>query len=801
MSKSSSCVSRPLGQSFLLASSALISPALTAVAFTFAPPAVTSASAQTAQNLPPVEVRRPQDRVHRRSVSGLPSRPSRQVVADPAPAERPQQGPIDPPQPLANSATVTAQAISNRSLSTGDSASLIADLPGGAAWGAGGVSSLPSINGIAADKNQVAINGMLVSPACPNQMNPPLSFVNPSMIGSMRAYLGAAPVSVGGDYIGSRVDVTTAPPVFATGDSGWRSSATFSGFYRSNGNVYGVDATETLANRDTSITYTGGWARAGDYKAGDGTTIKSTMYEIQNHALSISKQNFGNLFTFQVGGQFMPYQGFVNERMDMVFNQGLFANGRYEGNFDWGTLEASAFVHQIRHTMGYIGPDRSGNMPMETKGIDGGYSVKATIPVSNVDAVRIGNELVLNRLDDWWPPAMNNGPGNMNPNSGPSLNGGGGMGPNTFININGGQRDRLGTFAEWERHWSREWTTIVGLRNDVVWMNAGDVQGYNKTYVDAAAFNALDRARTDVHFDGSALARYEPDQLSTYELGFARKTRSPNLYERYAWSTGPMAMNMIGWFGDGNGYVGNVDLKPEKANTVSFTAGWHDPAQKIWSLQVTPYASYVQDYIDVDRCGTATCLHSNPNNLTATSGYVALQFANHDATLYGVNIEGRLALWDNASYGRGEFRGVLGYVHGERTDGINLYHMMPINAKLALDHKLGGWTNSVELQLVGSKDQVSQVRNELTTPSYALVNLRTGYQWQHVKVEFGIDNLFNQTYYLPLGGADLSTYAATGGGGGMGMGGGGGMMAGVSPYGYNVLGPGRSFNGRLSVSF
>ena len=44
------------------------------------------------------------------------------------------------------------------------------------------MSSLPAFNGFAADRNQVTINGMLISPACPNQMNPPLSFVNPSMI-------------------------------------------------------------------------------------------------------------------------------------------------------------------------------------------------------------------------------------------------------------------------------------------------------------------------------------------------------------------------------------------------------------------------------------------------------------------------------------------------------------------------------------------------------------------------------------------------------------------------------------------
>lgn len=668
-------------------------------------------------------------------------------------------------------AALTGNDIFTRAAGTSDSASLINDIPGGATWGAGGVSSLPALNGQGADRVQVAINSMLISPACPNEMNPPLSFVNPAMIAKMQAYLGVAPVSAGGDYTGGKIIVEVAPPKFAPTAEGWQSSVLLSGFYRSINNSYGIDAAATLANKDTSVTYTGGWVRAEDYRAADGTKVKSTLYEMQNHALSISKQTFGNLFTFQVGGQFIPYQGYVNQYMDMTYNRSLFMNGRYEGAFDWGKLEASAFMHKVRHTMGFIAPDKTGDMPMDTRASDAGYSIKATIAATQQDIVRIGNEFYHNQLDDWWKPVD----GSMM------------MGPNPFININNGTRSRLGTFAEWEHRWDSQWTTLFGLRNDVVWMNTGNVQGYNAMDygADAAAFNALNRAKTDVNIDGSALVRYDANPFSTYELGFARKTRSPNLYERYAWSTGMMAMNMIGWLGDGNGYVGNVDLKPEKAHTLSFTAGWHDPAQKVWELKVTPYYSYVQDYIDVDRCFTgAMSMTCGTMNLTAQNSFVNLRFANHDAELYGVNLAGKVALWDNAEYGLGVLRGNLNYVRGQRTDDINLYHIMPINGKLAIDHTLGSWTNSVELQLVGSKDEVSQVHNELTTGAYALVNLRTGYQWRNVRADVGVDNLFNQYYALPLGGADL-TYR--------------GMMGAL--YGYSVLGPGRSFNGRLTVTF
>ncbi len=81
--------------------------------------------------------------------------------------------------------------------------------------------------------------------------------------------------------------------------------------------------------------------------------------------------------------------------------------------------------------------------------------------------------------------------------------------------------------------------------------------------------------------------------------------------------------------------------------------------------------------------------------------------------MYGINIDGKLALWDDTAYGQGVFRGNLNYVRGQRTDGIDLYHMMPVNATLALDHTLGNWNTTFEVQLVAAKTLVNEVRNEL----------------------------------------------------------------------------------------
>mgnify|MGYP003350950168 CR=1 FL=1 len=62
-----------------------------------------------------------------------------------------------------------------------------------------------------------------------------------------------------------------------------------------------------------------------------------------------------------------------------------------------------------------------------------------------------------------------------------------------------------------------------------------------------------------MNVDITAMARYEARPGRIFEFGFARKMRSPSIYERYLWvKRSSMAVSMNGWFGDLNGYVGIV---------------------------------------------------------------------------------------------------------------------------------------------------------------------------------------------------------------------------------------------------
>ncbi len=87
-------------------------------------------------------------------------------------------------------------------------------------YGAGGVSSLPAIHGLADDRIRIQVDGMDLVAACPNHMNSALSYIDPTKVGSVTVFAGITPVSVGGDSIGGTIQVKSAPPEFADAEEG-----------------------------------------------------------------------------------------------------------------------------------------------------------------------------------------------------------------------------------------------------------------------------------------------------------------------------------------------------------------------------------------------------------------------------------------------------------------------------------------------------------------------------------------------------------------------------------------------------
>lgn len=690
------------------------------------------------------------------------------------------------------------------SAATSDTARLLSQLAGVSVNQTGAVSSLPTIRGLADDRLRIKVDGMDLIAACPNHMNPPLSYMAPSDVGQMTVFAGITPVSVGGDSIGGTVISESKAPEFSAspafdGDIG--------GFSRSNNSASGTNLRLARTSDNLFVSYSGNYSSGDNYTAAkdfktvtqtgrpghtlDLDEVGSSAYETQNHNLRVAYRTEADVVDLQVGYQNMPSQMYPNQRMDMVDNQQSRVNLNWQREMGWGQLQSRLYQEQVEHSMDF-GPDRqfwygskavggaacspiafngnpagtcAGGMPMNSDSTNSGISLTAEIDAVEASLVRLGVEYQQYRLEDYWPAS------------------GGAMGPGVFENVKDGKRDRTAVFAEHELQMSDALLLLYGARVERVMRNADAVHGYSTAMnamgmqaMEAAAFNAADRKNTDTNIDLTLLMRYDLSSQLDLEFGLAQKVRSANLYEAYPWSSWTMAASMNNLVGDGNGYVGNLALDPEQARTVSASLTWHSE-DNAHQLIVNPYITRVDDYIDAVAIGAAW----RPGQFNV------LRYQNQEAELKGVDLTVSSSLANNAS-GAWALAGTLSIIDAENTDtGAGLYNIVPLQGRLALSHTLGGWDNSLEWVFAGDKDDLSSVRNEVPVEDYSIVNLRLSRSWEALRLDVGVENLLDEFYFLPAGG----TYVAQG----MTM-----SINGIA-HGIGVPGMGRSLYAGASYSF
>ena len=690
--------------------------------------------------------------------------------------------------------SLSDELIRFNSIKSNNSGSLLDYFSGVNSANNGGASSMPVIRGLADDRIKIKVDGIDLISACANHMNSPLSSIDSSNVEQIKVFAGLTPVSMGGDSIGGSVVINSAQPEFAK--IGQRIiNNKFSTFYRSNNKASGVNIKSSITSDKLSFNYNGSYIDAENFKAAkhfkssglaatgrefiSGKEVGSSAFKDGNHMLTLGVREDSQLFNIKIGYQNTPDQGFANQRMDSTKNEIIKINMAYQNNYDWGKLEARFFNEKTQHSHNF-GQDKQFaysmnvlGMPMNAKGNNLGFTIKADILASQKDLITIGSEFQRYRLDDWW-----------------TSSGTGPMSPNTFQNINNGERDRFDVYAEWLKSWIPKLNSSVGLRYGQVRSNSGIVHGYNDNNTtgstthnqanNSTAFNNSNRSKNDHNIDLSVLGEYIVNQEKSYEIGYAIKTRSPNLYERYTWSTWMMAANMNNTYGDGNGYVGNVNLKPETSHTFSVSSDWHDKYKKNWSFKVTPYLTYVADYIDAVACNKV-----EKSCMSRSDGFSTLSLDNQAAKIYGFDLDSQQSLTKIKGYGSLILKGSFSYSRGENTDANdNLYRVMPANVKLAIEQKYNQWTNRVEARLVSNKTKLSKIRNETRSPGYGLVNIFSTYEHKEAQLSFGITNLFNKYYIDPLGGSYVGQGAT--------------MMTGISNN-QGIPGMGRSFNFGLTI--
>lgn len=610
-----------------------------------------------------------------------------------------------------------------RTNSVRDSAALIETAPGAAVVRNGSQTGIVQLRGLTGDRVNVLVDGMDITPACPNHMDPPLHYITAEGLASLEIIAGITPVSQGGDSIAGSVIAKSAAPRFRRSDKlelFGKAAASYNGSNDGSDFLLRVGG----ANDKVSIGYTGETQDGNNLKF-PGGTVRASGYELVRHDVTLATRAGDGTLRLDVGRHESKNVGTPSLPMDMVKdNANKYALG-YNGNFSFGSVEAKLYRHEIDHMMdNYTMRGLTSGMLAPATSKDTGYQINTTLPRGD-HTYRLGMEYLANDFDAYSKMSTD-----MN-------------GASLKDIIRYGSRDRLGIFGEWEAKLSNQWKTLLGLRSDTVSSNAATIRHLGITPMtplpmaamitaDAGRFNNANRDIIDNNWDLAAQARFNASPASDYEFGIARKTRSPNLVERYIWSPTNASAGMA----DGRTYMGNLELKPEVSNQLSVGADWHGTG---WQIKPSLFYNRVNDYIQ----GTPHATRKDD------SGNAVLVYNNIDAELYGIDGSWQYRLSNNLN-----LSGTLSYVRGKRIDvSDNLYRIAPLRASINADYSMGKWTHRAEWMLAARQDKVSTYNGETETGGYGTVNLHTRYQFdKQASVSVGIENLLDKYYADHLGG-------------------------------------------------
>ncbi|MEM7304762.1 MAG: TonB-dependent receptor [Pseudomonadota bacterium] len=471
---------------------------------------------------------------------------------------------------------------------TSDSAKAMNQVPGGAVHGNGQISGQTYYRGLFGPRMNVLIDGRNIVSGGPNWMDPPLHYMPNTLVESIEVERGIDSVS-NGSNLGTTVIVTPKASQFTASDEfSLESDITVSGHTVDSG--YNAGALIGLSNDTHRFHITGSRDDGDSYRSGDGK-VRDTEYERDSIGAGYGIQ-FGGVHELAFDGRYVgtDNSGTPALPLDIDFFHTQLYNARYMGEMSGFALSFDVFHTDVDHRMNNYElrdpPDFNiGPNPPPFQGVD-----RRKVDVSSRDT---GARLALS--NEFSNGELSFGVDGHNAEHKSVV-----TDPDFAMfrvnNFNDAESDHLGVFTEWQGA-VRNVDVELGIRYERVKMDSGDVSITPVILVPAVrlanAFNASDRSETDDNIDWTLKGSMPLSEDLNVIAGYARKTRSPSYIERYSW----IPLNVNAGLGDGNNYVGDIDLKPEWTNQFELGLEWAgDQSYFNPSVYYQRINNYIQDH-------------------------------------------------------------------------------------------------------------------------------------------------------------------------------------------------------------
>ncbi len=635
-----------------------------------------------------------------------------------------------------------------------DTAELLRQLPGASLNGNGTLSGVAQYRGLYGDRVAVSVDGLGLVTGGPNAMDAPLSYASPLLLEHLSLERGIASVSSAPESVGGHIKVA-----YDRGEFRDAPEFGFSGAVRTrhatNGNLGSTAARLVAANHRHRVTFLGQRDSAGDLEF-PGGRLKPTRLHRERHEISYGLSAgrvqglvfAGRLDTRDTGTPSLP--------MDIRYIDTALYGARLSAEFGRTRLDVAVGYSDVEHVMDNHALRNPPAMPAgfrETLAEGDGYDFRlGTLTRLGAGELQLGID---GRRADYSAIITN-------PNV-PAFR---------IDNFAGVERDVTGLYLQWN-HAAGEFDYEAGVRVNRVVSASGpasavipamnpmmEMMAANAAQL-ADAFNAGATDRRDTNVDAVfKLARVVGKGRNVF-VEVARKTRSPSYQELYLW----LPLESTGGLADGRNYLGDPTLKVEVVKGINAGLDW--ASQRVWFSPQIFYqrvSDYIQGVPSADPVANAVAM--------MMSGAPALQFANTDARIHGLDVGWGVYAGDSFV-----IDGVVSYARGRRTDERdNLYRLAPAGLQLGIRYEADSWMAGLDFVANASQRRVAAYNGERSTGSHAIVN--ASFHWElrsGLRLSAAATNLLDRRYRDHLGGINRAALTDV-------------------PVGERLFGPGRSFS-------
>lgn len=666
-----------------------------------------------------------------------------------------------------------------------DPAKLMAQVPGGAAANNGPLTGQIQYRGMSGPRINVRVDGMLIHGGGPNWMAPPLHHIPAGLMEELVVEQGIASISTGGGIGGAATALWKRPDY---SNNGWEFSGDTELAFGSVDEGSSASGIFGASSENQRIYVVGSFDNGDNYDSALGE-VATTRYERAVYGFGYGFRSGVHQFEMGVHKIATEDTGTPSLPMDIDWFETEVWNFSYRTELSGVGIEARIYGSEIDHGMSnsllrpapdfsslplppFVGDDKRNVLTdSEERGFKLAFDwalAGGTMLVGLEGKDAVHNATVYDQ--DFAPFFVNN--------------------------FNDTDVESLAYFAEWSANVSERLYLEAGARLADVEMSTGQVDAFPARLVDMNPamwpmgtppravwmlrqnFNNSDRTANDDNLDVVLKSRYQATDNLVVEVGLAQKTRSPIYQERFLWI--PLEANA--GIGDGNNYVGNINLEPEIARQVELGLDW-DYGDFYFSPRF--YVRNVDDYIQGVPATNMAVIGVSRN---ANGDPTPLIFANTEARFRGIDLTAGFRL--NSNW---RVEAIASAVRGEREDIVdNLYRVNPDNARISLFYETPTFSAKLEQVLTDNQDRLSATNTNdpgnpnnsfLPTGGYSLTNLYlTWLVSDNMTIAAGAENIFDRDYVDHLSGFNRVSNS-------------------VVPQGSRMFGQGQNVFGRLQYEW